>query len=133
MTTPLLIDTDMGVDDAVAISLILASGRCDVRAIVGVGGNVALDQVMKNIGGLLHEIQPPHMPVIGRGLDPASEPGRRQALFGTDGLGQCDLAAAEAPEAVAFKELYGQAIGGSPRRTRGAGHGPVVEPRRSVW
>jgi len=114
MATPLLIDTDMGVDDAVAVSLALASEVFDVRGIVGVGGNVELDQVMKNTGGLLSAIKPPVMPPIGRGLEsPGSTHGDRRGLFGRDGFGECDMPAGKAPEAADYIELYRRAIEGA--------------------
>src|SRR5512140_3045315 len=91
MATPLLIDTDMGVDDAVAVSLALAADQFDVRAIVGVGGCVEIEQVMKNIVGFLRALSPPAMPVIGRGLDPGGAPPDRRATFGGAGLGDCGL------------------------------------------
>ncbi|MBN2560105.1 MAG: nucleoside hydrolase [Phycisphaerae bacterium] len=110
MATPLLIDTDMGVDDAVAVSLALASGALDVRALVGVGGNVELDQVMKNIGGLLKALDPPALPVIGRGLDPPGEPVDRRGLFGRDGLGECGLPLDDPGGTEDFKQLYERTI-----------------------
>ena len=111
MAIPVLIDTDVGIDDAVAISLALASDALDVRAVVGVGGSVALDQVMVNIGRLLAALSPPQMPLIGRGLD-QTLPGLvdRRALFGEDGLGNWDGAEAAAIEHADFSEVYSQAI-----------------------
>jgi pyrimidine-specific ribonucleoside hydrolase len=110
MATPLLVDTDMGVDDAVAIALALASDRFDVRAIVGVGGCVEIEQVMRNIGGFLAALNPPTMPAIGRGLEGGSEPLDRRAIFGQDGLGECGIPSANAPTAVEFRELYRRTI-----------------------
>lgn len=45
---PILIDTDPGVDDAVAILLALASPELEVRAITAVAGNVPLDDTARN-------------------------------------------------------------------------------------
>src|SRR5262249_28133699 len=46
--TPILIDTDPGVDDAVAILLALASPELEVRAILPVAGNVPLATTQVN-------------------------------------------------------------------------------------
>lgn len=45
---PILIDTDPGVDDAVAILLALASPELEVKAITAVAGNVALADTARN-------------------------------------------------------------------------------------
>lgn len=111
MATPLLIDTDMGIDDAAAVCLALSSEAVDVRAIVGVGGSVDLDQVMVNIGRLLAALAPPEMPTIGRGLDQDSGGlVDRRGLLGEDGFGECGLAAGATPDAGGFRDVYGEAI-----------------------
>jgi inosine-uridine nucleoside N-ribohydrolase len=107
MATPVIIDTDMGIDDAAAVSLALASEALDVQAIVGVGGNVAASQVVANIGRFLKALAPPNRPVIGAGLDPAGEiPSDRRDAHGADGLGESDLAPDVPLKARGFSEVY---------------------------
>ncbi len=48
MARPILIDTDPGTDDAIAIWLALASPELDVRLITAVGGNVGLAATSRN-------------------------------------------------------------------------------------
>lgn len=110
MATPLLIDTDLGVDDAVAVSLALTCKTLDVRAIVGVGGAVELDQVMRNLGGLLRALNPPNLPLLGRGLDPAGDALDRRDLFGRDGLGECGVPLDAPPPAEDFLQGYRRAV-----------------------
>lgn len=111
MPIPVLIDTDMGADDAVAILLATASAVLDVRAIVGVGGCVSLDHVMQNVGRVLHALDPPSVPFIGRGLDQTA-PGLRDRgdVFGEDGLGGFDEPLLETMTPVDFRDAYCQAI-----------------------
>jgi purine nucleosidase len=45
---PIIIDTDPGIDDALAILLALASPELDLRALVTVAGNVSLDLTTQN-------------------------------------------------------------------------------------
>ena len=45
---PIIIDTDPGIDDAVAIAIALFSDELDVRLITTVAGNVSLDKVTYN-------------------------------------------------------------------------------------
>ncbi|OWY68888.1 hypothetical protein B7486_23610 [cyanobacterium TDX16] len=110
-TVPILIDTDMGVDDAAAICLALASPGLDVRAIVSVGGNVDANQATINIGRLLAAMKPPVMPVVGRGMDqPSGDLPDRRALFGEDGLGGCDLPLPDQSKVAKFSAVYQKAI-----------------------
>jgi len=92
MSRPILIDTDMGVDDALAIALALGSDEIELVGLVSVGGNVSLDQATRNIGRLLAAMTPKTRPLVARGLDQTA-PGLRDAshVFGTDGLGGIDL------------------------------------------
>ncbi|GGH12112.1 ribonucleoside hydrolase RihC [Paenibacillus segetis] len=55
MTTirPIIIDTDPGIDDAVALAIALYSEKLDVRLITTIAGNVGLDKVTKNALRLL--------------------------------------------------------------------------------
>lgn len=50
---PIIIDTDPGIDDAVAIAIALFSDELDVRLITTVAGNVSLDKVTYNTLRLL--------------------------------------------------------------------------------
>lgn len=50
---PIIIDTDPGIDDAVAIAISLFSDELDVRLITTVAGNVSLDKVTYNTLRLL--------------------------------------------------------------------------------
>lgn len=52
--TPIILDTDPGVDDAAAIGLALASDTTDIKLITTVGGNVTLENVTNNVLKLLH-------------------------------------------------------------------------------
>ncbi|WP_442602532.1 ribonucleoside hydrolase RihC [Paenibacillus sp. KN14-4R] len=52
-TRPIIIDTDPGIDDAVALAIALYSEQLDVRLITTVAGNVSLEKVTKNALRLL--------------------------------------------------------------------------------
>ena len=46
---PVIIDTDMGIDDALAMLVALRSDKLDIKLITTVSGNVKIEQVNKNI------------------------------------------------------------------------------------
>lgn len=93
MPRPVLIDTDMGIDDAVAIALALSSSEIELAGVVSVGGNVPMEQATTNIGRLLGGLSPECRPLVGRGLDQTTS-GLKDAthIFGKDGLGGVELA-----------------------------------------
>jgi inosine-uridine nucleoside N-ribohydrolase len=111
MPLPILIDTDMGVDDAIAVTLALLCETLSVEAIVSVGGNVPLLQATRNIGRLLRAVSPDRHPLVGMGLDQHAE-GLTDArhVFGQDGLGETDWPAMDPFEVAAFTKTYRQAI-----------------------
>ena len=61
---PIIIDTDPGQDDAVAILLALASPELDVRAITSVAGNVPLERTTRNALALVELARRPDVPVF---------------------------------------------------------------------
>lgn len=92
--TPILIDCDPGIDDAVAILLALASGKLDVRAITTVSGNLPADQCSSNARKLLDLAQAGSIPVACGPLKPLVRPFPRDPFsHGDDGLGELALPA----------------------------------------
>jgi inosine-uridine nucleoside N-ribohydrolase len=83
---PVIIDTDPGVDDALALLLAGASPELEVLAITTVGGNVSVDRATENarrIVPLAWQGRP--FPPIYRGLQRPCEDSSH--VFGEDGLG----------------------------------------------
>jgi pyrimidine-specific ribonucleoside hydrolase len=85
----LIIDTDPGVDDAVAIMLALASPEVDLRAVCTVFGNVAVPDTTANAGRVLALCDREDVPVGAGAARPLVHPQREQAArwHGDDGLG----------------------------------------------
>jgi inosine-uridine nucleoside N-ribohydrolase len=69
MTLRLLIDTDPGIDDALAILLALSSPDVLVEAITTVAGNVGVDRATANLARILEVARPPVVPRLGRGAE----------------------------------------------------------------
>ncbi len=88
-TRSVIIDCDVGVDDALALVLAFHSPELDVKAVTGVNGNVPLNQVFGNIQKILSLIQPKNRPLIAKGADHPLK-GKTiyaYAVHGKDGLG----------------------------------------------
>jgi inosine-uridine nucleoside N-ribohydrolase len=89
MRKPVLIDTDPGVDDALALILALKSPELSVKAITTVAGNVDVHKCTKNVLKILGLVQPFERPIVATG---AAKPLRRSLItapevHGKDGLG----------------------------------------------
>ena len=92
MSRHLLIDTDPGIDDALAILLALASPEARVEAVTTVAGNVPVDLATANARRILAVGAPEPMPPIARG---AEAPLKRALVtahhvHGQDGLGNLE-------------------------------------------
>jgi purine nucleosidase/pyrimidine-specific ribonucleoside hydrolase len=92
MTCRLLIDTDPGIDDALAILLALASPEAHIEAVTVVAGNVPVDLATANARRILAVAAPSPMPPVIRG---AEAPLKRTLItaghvHGQDGLGNLD-------------------------------------------
>jgi purine nucleosidase len=85
----IIIDTDTGVDDALAIILALRSPELRVEAITTVAGNVEVEKCTRNCLLLLDLLQPKRFPVVAQG---ATKPLVRRLVtapevHGDDGIG----------------------------------------------
>ena len=92
MTCHLLIDTDPGIDDALAILLALASPEAHIEAVTVVAGNVAVDLAAANARRILAVAAPSLRPPLAAG---AATPLKRELVtaghvHGQDGLGNLE-------------------------------------------
>lgn len=86
---PVVIDTDPGLDDALALILAMRSPALDVRAITVVAGNVPLAACTSNVLRILEVLRPEPWPAVFEGcVEPLSPRAvRAEHVHGKDGLG----------------------------------------------
>jgi inosine-uridine nucleoside N-ribohydrolase len=123
----LLIDTDGGIDDALALLLALRSPPVQVDAITTTFGNVDVDQAVRNVNYVLElcRVQIPVYRGAKRPLD--GKVRQRRAVHGSDGLGDLGLrpkATAVEPEQAANELL--RRVRGDPRRLTLVTLGPLT-------
>jgi pyrimidine-specific ribonucleoside hydrolase len=96
---PLVIDTDPGIDDALAILLALASPEVDLRLVTTVHGNVELDRTTENALRVLHLAGRSDIPVAAGARDSLvhRQPQRAGHVHGSAGLGGVQLPPSPAP------------------------------------
>jgi len=87
--TRVIIDTDPGIDDALALILAFASPELSVEAITTVAGNITVEQAARNACAILDVIDPhPRPPVaVGAGQPLKKALRTAQEYHGEDGLG----------------------------------------------
>jgi inosine-uridine nucleoside N-ribohydrolase len=89
--TPVLIDTDPGIDDAVAIMFALKAGL-DLKAVTAVSGNLRADRTSGNAIKVLEFMGASHIPVAAGMQAPLVRPYPRDPFsHGDDGLGNTGL------------------------------------------
>ena len=85
-----ILDTDLGVDDALAVVLALRSPELDVAAITTVCGNVPVAQATSNLFRVLDLLHVPSQPAVGQGAATPLVRSLETATYyhGADGLGE---------------------------------------------
>jgi inosine-uridine nucleoside N-ribohydrolase len=94
MPLPILLDTDPGIDDAMALLFALASPELELLGITTVFGNVAVEQTARNALHILAIGDRRDLPVVAGASQPLVRPPFPSSGFhGTDGLGNLNLPA----------------------------------------
>lgn len=94
--TPVFVDVDTGVDDAMALAYLFASDDADVVGIASTAGNVPVQQVCQNNLGLLELCRVTGVPVSKGTEQPISTPLRTaEDTHGPEGLGYALLPSSE--------------------------------------
>ena len=87
-----VIDTDPGVDDALAFLLALASPEIKLEALTTTQGNVTVDKATRNALSVLELAGASHVPVASGSMLPLVQPLRASALVhGESGIGNSNL------------------------------------------
>jgi purine nucleosidase len=95
----IIIDTDPGMDDAVAIMFAIGSGQLNIKAITTVSGNLQADRCSSNARTILELMNASHIPVA-RGMQtPLVRPYPKDPFsHGDDGLANLGLPEPTTPE-----------------------------------
>jgi purine nucleosidase/pyrimidine-specific ribonucleoside hydrolase len=93
-----LIDTDPGIDDALAILIALASPEMRVCGLTTVAGNIGIETTTRNAARLLALANRPDIPVLRGSEAPLARPPRQPLdIHGQDGVGGIPLPEPQAP------------------------------------
>src|SRR5215208_6899543 len=90
--TRIIIDTDPGIDDALAFLLALASPEIRLEALTTTQGNVTVEKATRNALSVLELAHASHVPVVSGSVLPLVEPLRASAyVHGESGIGNSQL------------------------------------------
>ena len=126
---PVVIDTDPGVDDAVALWYALTSPVFEVLALTAVHGNVSVTLAAENALRIVHAARRPDVPVaVGEAgpIGPAPVYGKPACIHGADGLGETHLPVApEQPVAEPATRLLRRVVDRRPGKVTVVAIGPL--------
>jgi inosine-uridine nucleoside N-ribohydrolase len=85
---PIIVDTDLGVDDAAALAYLLSSSEANILGITTVAGNTSVENAANNALILLETANRTNVPVVVGADAPLTVPASHQGVFlhGPDGL-----------------------------------------------
>ena len=88
MSRKVIIDCDMGIDDAVALCMTLFDQRLEVLAVTSTDGCVTAPQANDNLQAIVNELDPDRYPRLGMAQKTEDAPAvDTRYLYGEDGLG----------------------------------------------
>lgn len=96
MTRKVIIDCDMGTDDAVALCMALFDEQLDILAVTATEGCVTAEQATRNLQAIIGMLDPPRFPRLGAASPADNAPAINTSfLYGSDGLGNTGFAISE--------------------------------------
>lgn len=131
---PVIMDTDPGHDDAIAIMLACGAPELDVLAVTTVAGNVGVEKTTRNALGVLSAIGRDDVPVAAGASEPLarpSPPGGAEGIHGKEGLGGMPAdARTRGPDWRGAVRLIADVIGGSEEPVTLVPTGPLTNVAR---
>lgn len=89
---PIIIDTDPGVDDALALFLACASPELEIRAVTTVAGNVGINRTTRNASALMALAGKPQVPVFRGSEKPLAGTWQTiEDIHGQNGIGGVEI------------------------------------------
>lgn len=133
MAKKILIDSDPGIDDAVAICLALFDPRIEVVGITATAGNVDAHQATTNVMTLLDQLDPPKWPRIGAAMiSDRVPPAEARHIHGEDGLGDAGFVGTELHNQRPAEKVISDALHESPGEVTIVALGPLTNIARAI-
>lgn len=108
-----VVDTDPGIDDALALALFYQSPQVSVYAITAANGNIPADEALKNIYRILNFLGVAEKPLVGIGRDWPAYAEDARHIHGADGLANTYLPVFSRSTAEPAAKLIASIVTGS--------------------
>ena len=132
MARKVIIDCDMGIDDAVALSMMLFDSRFEILAVTATEGCVTADQANHNLQAIIAELDPNRYPRLGTATPAQNAPPvNTQFLYGADGLGNSDFEVSQLQHGHQSEKLIGDILRAHPDEVSILCLGPVTNIARA--
>lgn len=132
MARKVIIDCDMGIDDAVALSMILFDSRFEILAVTATEGCVTAGQANHNLQAIIAELDPARYPRLGTATPTHDAPPvNTQFLYGADGLGNSDFEVSQLQHGHHSEKLIGDILRANPDEVSILCLGPLTNIARA--
>jgi inosine-uridine nucleoside N-ribohydrolase len=132
MARKVIIDTDPGIDDAVALTMALFDPDLEVVAVTATGGNVFPNQATRNVQTIIEQLDPPRWPRVGAAPEDNPLPADGRQLHGQNGLGNVDFAFAELAKAHPAEKVLCDEVRAAPEEITIVCLGPLSNIARAM-
>ena len=133
MARKVLIDCDLGADDAVALCLCLFDPRLDVVAITACEGSVTADQANSNLQAIIGLLDPDKHPRLGcASLTEDAPPVDTAFLYGNDGLGNAGFEVSRLQHQASSEKLIADCVKAHPNDLTVLCLGPLTNLARAM-
>ncbi len=132
MPRKIIIDCDLGTDDAVALCMMLFDTRLEILAITAVEGCVTAEQANNNLQAIISELDPAKYPRLGMALPTEDAPAvDTRYLYGEDGLGNSGFESSQLQHALPSDKLIVDCIRANPEQVTILCLGPLTNIARA--
>jgi len=132
MPRKVIIDTDPGIDDAVAVTMALFDPTLEVVALTATAGNVFPSQATRNVQTIVEQLDPPRWPRIGAAPDDNPLPTDGRLLHGQNGLGNVEFPFAGLANSHPAEKVLCDEVRAAPEEITVVCLGPLTNIARAV-
>jgi purine nucleosidase len=133
MPRKVIIDCDMGIDDAAALCMLLFDRRLDVLAVNAAEGCVTAEQANNNLQAIVSQLDPARYPRLGM-ASPTDKapPVDTRYLYGEDGLGNANFEASLRQHAQSAEKLIIDLVRANPNQVTILCLGPATNLAKAL-
>jgi inosine-uridine nucleoside N-ribohydrolase len=133
MARKIIVDSDMGTDDAIAISMLLFHPDLEVLALTACEGCVSAVQANSNLQAILAELDPDRYPRLGMASETANAPPINSSyLYGDDGLGNSNFEISGKQHLLPAEKVIIECIRMNPGEVTFVGLGPATNLAKAL-